>query len=94
VGIWTDHGGGRIDWIALTFSCRKGHPMDIEDEIKARILAAKVWDKDARLEDFQIKAADNGFVLINLKTRRVQLIYDEFSELSDLDQLFPKGKQS
>jgi hypothetical protein len=63
--------------------------MHIEDEIWARIRAAKVWDKDARLEDFQLRAAGNGYVLINLKTRRAQLIYDESSELHDLEQLFP-----
>ncbi|HEY2009042.1 MAG TPA: hypothetical protein VGH23_08645 [Rhizomicrobium sp.] len=65
--------------------------MDIEEEILARVQATKVWDKQARLEDFQIKAADNGFVLINLKTRRAYLIYDEFSELHDWEQLFPDG---
>lgn len=64
--------------------------MQIEDEIWQRIRAAKVWDKDAKLEDFQIKAAGNGYVLINLKTRRAQLVYDEFSELHDLEQLFPE----
>ena len=63
--------------------------MDIDQEILARIRAAKAWDKDAKLEDFQIKAAGNGYVLINLKSRRAQLIYDEFSELHDLEQLFP-----
>lgn len=80
-----------IDLIPLTFSYRTG-VMDIDEEIKARIRAAKVWDKDARLEDFQIKAAENGYVLINLKTRRAQLIYDEFSKLHDLEQLFPEEK--
>jgi len=64
--------------------------MDIDEEIRARIRAAKAWDKDAQLGDFQIKAAENGYVLINLKTRRAQLIYDEFSELSDLKELFPE----
>lgn len=63
--------------------------MDLDREILARIQAAKAWDKDAKLEDFQIKAAENGYVLINLKSRRAQLIYDEFSELHDLEQLFP-----
>lgn len=67
--------------------------MVIDDEILARIRAAKAWDKDARLEDFQIKAGDNGFVLINLKTRRAQLLYDEDSELKDLEQLFPENKK-
>jgi hypothetical protein len=64
--------------------------MCIDDEIRARVRAAKAWDKEAKLEDFQIRAAENGYVLINLKTRRAQLIYDEFSELSDLQQLFPE----
>ena len=64
--------------------------MDIDEEIKARVRAAKAWDKDAKLEDFQIKAAQNGYVLTNLKTRRAQLIYDEFSELHDLEQLVPE----
>ena len=63
--------------------------MVIDDEILARIRAAKLGDKDAKLEDFQIRPADNGYVLINLKTRRAQLLYDDDSELHDLEQLFP-----
>ncbi len=63
--------------------------VDIDKEIMARINGAKAWDKDSRPEDFQIKAAENGYVLINLKTRRAQLIYDDDSELQDLRQLFP-----
>ncbi len=63
--------------------------MNIEHEIRARIQAAKVLDKDARLGDFQIKAAENGYVLTNLKTLRAQLIYDECDELRDLELLFP-----
>ena len=63
--------------------------MNIEDEILARIRAAKAWDKGAMLGNFQIRAAENGYVLINLKTGRAQLIYDEMSELHDLEQLFP-----
>lgn len=66
--------------------------MVIDEEILARIRAAKVWDKEAKLEDFQIRAAENGFVLINLKTRRAQLLYDDDSELHDLEQLFPATK--
>jgi hypothetical protein len=62
--------------------------MCIDDEITARVRAAKAWDKEAKLEDFQVRAAGNGYVLINLKTRRAQLIYDELSELTDLQQLF------
>jgi hypothetical protein len=64
--------------------------MNIDDEILARIRAAKAWNKEAKFEDFQIKAAGNGYVLINLKTGRAQLIYDEFSELHDLEQIFPE----
>jgi len=67
--------------------------MVIDEEILARVRAAKVWDKNARLEDFQIRAAENGFVLINLKTRRAQLLYDDDSELNDLEQLFPENRK-
>jgi hypothetical protein len=67
--------------------------MVIEEEILARVRAAKAWDKQARLEDFQVTAAENGFVLINLKTRRAQLLYDEDSELTDLEQLFPRDRK-
>jgi hypothetical protein len=63
--------------------------VDIDKEIMARINGAKAWDKDSRPEDFQVKAAANGYVLINLKTRRAQLIYDDDSELGDFRQLFP-----
>jgi hypothetical protein len=87
--------GGRIGFSGATFPlvlriCLE-HRMDIDEEIMARIRAAKVWDKDSKLEDFQIRAAENGFVLINLKTGRAQLIYDENSELTDLAKLFPQG---
>jgi len=80
-----------LSWIALSplaFSL-PSCVMDIDEEIKARIRAAKVWDKEAKFEDFQIKAAENGYVLTNLRTGRVQLIYDEFSELHDLEELYP-----
>jgi len=63
--------------------------VSLDEEILARIRAAKVWDKDAKLGDFQLHAAGNGSVLINLKTRRAQLIYDEDSELRDWQELFP-----
>jgi len=65
--------------------------MSINDEILARIRAAKVWDKDSKLEDFQIRAESNGFVLVNLRTGRAQLLYDDESELKDLAELFPDG---
>ena len=63
--------------------------VDIDKEIMARINGAKAWDKDSKPEDFQVRAAANGYVLINLKTRRAQLIYDDDSELGDFRQLFP-----
>jgi len=63
--------------------------VDIDKEIMARINGSKAWDKDSKPEDFQIKAAENGYVLINLKTRRAQLIYDDDSELGDFQKLFP-----
>ena len=63
--------------------------MVLDDEILARIRAAKVWDKDSQLEDFQIRAHENGSVLINLKTGRAQLLYDDDSELHDWRDLFP-----
>jgi hypothetical protein len=61
--------------------------MELEEEILARIKAAKAWDKDAKLTDFQLKTSENGSVLINLKTRRAQLIYDDESELHDIEQV-------
>jgi hypothetical protein len=61
----------------------------LDDEILARVQAAKAWDKDTKLEDFQLNVAANGSVLVNLKTKRAYLIYDEDSELSDMRELFP-----
>lgn len=66
--------------------------MTIDDQILARVRAAKVWDKEAKLEDFQIWAAEKGFVLVNLKTHRAELLYDDDSERHDLEQLFPATK--
>jgi hypothetical protein len=66
--------------------------MSLDDEIFARIQAATALDKAAKPEDFQLRVATNGSVLVNLKTGRSYLIYDEYSEmqnLSDLRELFP-----
>jgi hypothetical protein len=57
--------------------------MELEQELLARVRAAKAWDKDAKLSDFQLKTTQDGSVLINLKTRRAQLIYDDESPLHD-----------
>ena len=65
--------------------------MELDEEILARVTAAKSWDKNAKLTDFQLKVAENGSVLINLKTSRAQLIYDEDSELHDLEDLLAPG---
>jgi hypothetical protein len=61
--------------------------MELEDEILARIRAAKSLDASVKEEDFQIRAGENGTVLINLKTGRAQLIYDDESKLHDLADL-------
>ncbi|HUE64310.1 MAG TPA: hypothetical protein VMO78_08040 [Rhizomicrobium sp.] len=63
--------------------------MNIEDEISARIQAAKVWDMNAQLGNFQLKATEDGYVLTDLKTSHAQLINFECHELRDLEMLFP-----
>jgi hypothetical protein len=64
--------------------------MELEDEIISRIRAAKGWDKDAKIGDFQFRAFDNGSVLVNIKTGKAQLVYDDESVLHDLDDLLPR----
>ena len=61
--------------------------MELDDEILSRIRASKGWDKDAKISDFQIRVFENGSVLVNLKTGKAQLIYDDESVLHDLDDL-------
>jgi hypothetical protein len=61
--------------------------MDLEEEILARIKAAQSLDKSAAVSDFQIRVGENGTVLINLKTGKAQLIYDDESKLHDLKDL-------
>jgi hypothetical protein len=68
--------------------------MEIEDEIMARIGAAKGWHKEAKVGDFQYRAYDNGSVLVNIKTGKAQLIYDDESVLHDLDDLFPRKDET
>jgi hypothetical protein len=63
--------------------------VSLDDEILARIRASKVWNKESRPEHFQIKAHENGLVLINIKTGWAQLLYDEDSALHDWKELFP-----
>ena len=68
--------------------------MELEDEILTRIRSAKVGTRAAELTDFQFRAGENGSVLINLKTGRAQLIYDEDSNLHDLEDLGLAPKDS
>jgi hypothetical protein len=63
--------------------------MELKAEILARITAAKFWDKTANLSDFQLRVGENGSVLINTKTSRAQLIYDNDSKLHDIEELLP-----
>jgi hypothetical protein len=62
-------------------------PMDLDDEIHSRIRSAKSLSPGVKDEDFQIRAGENGSVLINLKTGKAQLVYDDDSELHDLEDL-------
>ena len=64
----------------------------LDDQIFACIEAAKTWDKDAKLEDFQLRVVTNDLVLVNLKTGRAYLLKDEDSEeleLGVIQELFP-----
>lgn len=65
--------------------------MELDEEILSRIRSAMKLDKRTQPSDFQVRAAENGSVLINLKTGRAQLIYDEDSELGDVDDLLRSG---
>ena len=56
----------------------------LDDQIFACIEAAKTWDKDAKLEDFQLRVVANDLVLIHLKTSRAYVLNDEESDLPDL----------
>ena len=61
--------------------------MDLDKEILARINAEKSIRKTTQVEDFQARVSTNGTVLVNLKTSRAQLLYDDDSELHDLEIL-------
>jgi hypothetical protein len=66
--------------------------MNLDEEILSRIRAAKAWDELSKPGEYQVKVTDNGAVLVNLRTGRAQLIYDEDSTLHDLEQLYPADK--
>jgi hypothetical protein len=59
----------------------------LDDQIFACIEAAKTWDKDAKLEDFQLRVVANDLVLVNLRTGRAYRICDEDSEQPDLQDV-------
>ena len=61
--------------------------MDIDSEILARIRSAIALDQKSKATDFQVRAGETGSVLINLRTGRAQLIYDDISPLRDADDL-------
>ena len=61
--------------------------MELEEELLSRIRAAASFDKTVKVNDFQVRAGENGSVLINLKTGRAQLVYDDDSELHELEEL-------
>jgi hypothetical protein len=59
----------------------------LDDQIFACIEAAKTWDKDAKLEDFQLRVVASDLVLIHLKTSRAYVINDEASDPPDLQEV-------
>ncbi len=61
--------------------------MDLNEELLLRIKAACSLDKNTSDSDFQIRAGENGSVLINLRTGRADLIYDDESDLHDFEDL-------
>jgi hypothetical protein len=52
----------------------------LDEQIFACIEATKTYDKDAKLEDFQLRIVGNDLVLFNLKTSRTYLLHDEDDE--------------
>ena len=62
---------------------RAEYHMDLEQELVARIKSACALDKLTREGDFQIRAGENGTVLINLRTGRAEIVLDDESKLRD-----------
>jgi hypothetical protein len=57
--------------------------MDLNQELVARIKSACALDKLTTERDFQIRAGENGTVLINLRTGKADIIFDDDSKLQD-----------
>ena len=62
-----------------TDTASPSHPT-LDDQILAYIEAAKLSDKNAKLEDFQLRMLGTDLILFNLKTRRSYILYDEDDE--------------
>ena len=50
-------------------------PMDLDQEILSRIKSICALDKATTTRDFQIRAGENGSVLINLRTGKAEIIF-------------------
>jgi hypothetical protein len=76
-------------FLALTFCIGHGGAasMDLDEELRARMRAAASLDPETKPTDFQVRAGLNGTVLINRRTGKAQLVYDDDSELHDLEDL-------
>lgn len=66
---------------------KRDAPVDLDSEIIARMRALMALDKVSKPSDFQIRVGKNGSVLVNMKTGRALVIYDDLSELHDLEEL-------
>ncbi len=63
--------------------------MELEEELLARVRAAHSFDNAISLSHFQVRAGQSGSVLINLKTGKSYLIFDDDSPLEDFRELLP-----
>ena len=72
---------------AIQMGTASGPFSSVDDQIFACIEAAKTWDKDAKIEDFQLRVVENELVLVHLKSRRTYIIKDEESDLPDLEEV-------
>jgi hypothetical protein len=64
--------------------------MNLDDEILQRIRSIVASDPKTKTSDFQVRTGQNGSVLINLRTGRAQLVYDDDSPLHDAADLQPQ----
>ena len=62
----------------------RGPYSSLDRQILAYIEAARVLDKDAKLENFQLRIVANDLVLFNRKTGRTYLLDNDDTEPADL----------